>query len=394
MALTSRRIFFECTKIFTLSISILLLFILMGRAVQLRDMLLGLELGFLDILILFGFLSPYFFTMMAPVATMLAVFLTFLRMGTDRELIALHAGGVSLYKLLPAPLLFGALCTAITLWVTLVFVAWGMGNFRSFILDMAQSKVSIALQPGTFNRDIPNMVFYARQVDLTNGNLGAVMVEDSTRKGMPLTILAPRGNLDTDFDRGDVLILLQDGSIYSVADGQITKLSFEEYAVRFSINTLFQGLDLGPVKPKEMKWSDLTAFNFDELYKTSPQLANKIMVEQHKRWLFPLSCLVLTICAIPIATAYQGVQKQTGLMIALIFFLVYYTVVFAGISLGESAGTNPFLVIWLPAGFFLLLGAYGTHLSAQEKMPLLAVKFRRLIRIGKRKLKTIRQAKS
>ena len=93
MNLLQRRLFAEFSKVFILSLAILLLFILMGQAMRLRDMLLGLELGLVDTLRLFLYLTPSLLQYVLPVACMLAVFLTFLRMSSDRELIALKAGG-------------------------------------------------------------------------------------------------------------------------------------------------------------------------------------------------------------------------------------------------------------------------------------------------------------
>ena len=77
MNLLQRRLFVELAKVFFLALAVLLLFILMGRAIQLRDMLLGLELSVSDTLRLFGYLCPFFLLMGGPVACMLAVFLTF-----------------------------------------------------------------------------------------------------------------------------------------------------------------------------------------------------------------------------------------------------------------------------------------------------------------------------
>ena len=54
MKLLQRRLFAEHMKTFLLSASVLLLFILLGRALQLRDMLMGLELSVFDTLKLFG----------------------------------------------------------------------------------------------------------------------------------------------------------------------------------------------------------------------------------------------------------------------------------------------------------------------------------------------------
>ena len=369
MCLLNRRIFFECVKVFVISVIVLMAFVLMGRALQLKDTLMGLELGFLDTLLVFLYLSPSFLLIMMPVSAMLAVFLTFLRMGSDKELIALKAGGISLYQMFKAPLLFGVLCTALCFWISFSLIAGGAANFRSHILDIAQNRVNIALQPGVFNQDIPNLVFFAKQVDVRNGSLADVMVEDSGKEGVTLTILAPRGNLTVDYLKGDIVMLLKDGTIYSEKEQQITKLLFEEYVMRFSLSSLFKGLDLGAIQPKEMGWSDLAAFDVPKISESNVFLAKKIEVEMHKRWLFPLSCLVLTIFAVPIASSFQGMHRQSGLVLALIIFFTYYVLVSLGMNLAEYSGMNPYLTIWLPVLFFFALSLYGVYLSANERFP-------------------------
>jgi len=369
MSLLSRRIFFECIKVFFITIIVLMIFVLMGRALQLKDTLFGLELSFFDTIAVFGFLSPTFLIIMTPVSVMIAVFLTFLRMGIDRELVAAKAGGVSLYQLLPAPILFGVLCTLLTLWVSHSLIAWGAGNFRTLLLDIAQNRVSIALQPGTFNQDIPGMVFFARQVDPDKGTLGHVMIEDSSRKDANLTILAPRGSLDVDYARGDILILLQDGIIYNLQDTHLTQLAFKEYVVRFSLSSLVDGLDLGRVKPKEMHWNELGLFDLAEVAGKNYSLSREVLVEKHKRILFPVSCIVLAIFAIPIATSFQGLHRQAGLLFALGLFFAYYSIISFGMNFVEYNAVNPYLGIWLPVFIFLVLGILGVRSAAHERMP-------------------------
>lgn len=369
MNLLSRRIFSECTKVFFISIIVLMVFVLMGRALQLKDTLFGLELNIFDTLTIFGFLSPTFLILMTPISAMIAVFLTFLRMGTERELVAIKAGGVSLYQLLVAPILFGILCIVFTFWVSHSLIAWGAGNFRALLLDIAQNRVSVALQPGTFNQDIPGMVFFVRQVDSDNGTLEHVMIEDSSRKDANLTILAPRGNIEVDYLRGDILVLLQDGIIYTLENNNLTQLSFQEYVVRFSLSSLVEGLDLGAVKPKEMHWDELNDFDLDKIAEQSFSLSQTIMVEKHKRVLFPISCIVLIIFAIPIATSFQGLHRQTGLLFALGLFFTYYSIVSFGMNFVEYNTVNPYLGIWLPVIAFLVLGLYGIRVAAQERMP-------------------------
>ncbi len=370
MKLLQRRLFAEHLKTFLLSASVLLLFILLGRALQLRDMLMGLELSVFDTLKLFGYLSPFFMLIICPIACMLAVFLTFLRMSTDRELVALKAGGVSLYQMLPAPLFFSVLCAGLGFLISLHLQAWGMSNFRSEVLSIASSSARIVVQPGVFNKDMPDMVMFARKVDPLSGTMADVMVEDRRSKDTRMTMLAPEGDLDADYETGEIVFLLRDGRAYTEKDSSLTVMGFKEYAVRLSIDELFQGVDMGPVKPKEYTWERLYDYeNQKKLSKSNPRMARKIEVERHKRFVFPLACIVLCIFVIPIATSFQGLKQQTGVLMALMLFLTYYSFLMLGISLGESGDLAPSIGLWVPNAVFLVLGLYGMRLADQERMP-------------------------
>ena len=102
-SLLQRQIFKEIANLFVLAVGVLLTLILISRAVQMRELFLGLDLGILDTVLLFGYMTPLFLMLVIPIACMLSVFLTFLRMSTDRELVALRAGGINIYQMLPAP---------------------------------------------------------------------------------------------------------------------------------------------------------------------------------------------------------------------------------------------------------------------------------------------------
>lgn len=370
MKLLQRRLFAEHMKTFLLSASVLLLFILLGRALQLRDMLMGLELSVFDTLKLFGYLSPFFLLIICPIACMLAVFLTFLRMSTDRELVALKAGGVSLYQMLPAPLIFSVLCSGLGFLISVHLQAWGMSSFRAEVLSIASSSARIVVQPGVFNKDIPNMVMFARKVDPLSGTMADVMVEDRRSKNNRMTMLAPEGNLDADYESGEIIFLMKNGRSYTEKDEAMTVMGFKEYAVRLSIDSLFTGVDMGKVKPKEYSWERLYDYeNQKKLSKTDPRMARKIEVERHKRFVFPLACIVLCVFVIPIATSFQGLKQQTGVLMALLLFLTYYSFLMLGISLGESGDLTPTIGLWVPNALFLGLGLYGMRLADQERMP-------------------------
>lgn len=354
---------------FLLCAGSLLTLLLIGRMLQLRELFMTQDLSLLDLGRLFFYLSPFFLLLIIPIACMLSVFLTFLRMGTDRELIALRTSGVSLVQLLPAPLLFCALCLAFNALISFHGLAWGMNHFRDTILDLARTKTQLVLQPGVFNKDFPGLTIYARQVDRKEGELSEVFVRDATREDITATILAPTGRVVTDRERGEIVFLLENGRIYRQEQQGVGVLGFGTYTVRMNLSKLVGGYDVGEVKPKEMTWSRLNELS--GVPETEEQhggnFARKVEVERHKRMSLPWACLVLGLFAIPLSTAFQGLSRQWGLILALGFFMLYYTLLSIGLTMGEAGTMAPAIGLWLPNVFFLVAALIGMRLAVSER---------------------------
>lgn len=370
--LLQRQIFREASHLFILGTGVLLTLILISRAVQMRDLFLGLDLGIMDTVLLFAYMTPLFLMLVLPISCMLSVFLTFLRMSTDRELVALRAGGISIWRMLPAPLVFSVLCTLLTLWVSLHWLAWGMDHFRANLLEIASTRARIVVQPGVFNKDFPNIVLFARQVDPATGLMKQVLVDDRSHPERNLVILAPEGRIDTDRERAELVFRLRDGEIYTTDKDGASVLAFDTYRVRLPLDSLFKNLDLGDVRPSEMAWSALLGVDRAEVAKTDPSFANSIAVEIQKRWAYPAACIALALFALPLAAAFEGMHRQTGLVLALVMFFVYYSLMSFGFTMGESGKLSPVVSLWTPNALFFLAGLYGIRLTAAERVPRLS----------------------
>ncbi len=343
---------------------------MVGRGLQLREMLVGLGFGLLDTATIFLFLVPLFLQLVVPLACMLSIFLTFLRLSTDRELVALKAGGISIYQLLPAPLVFSALCAELTLYVSVFGVSWGMNNFRSTILEVASSRAKVNVQPGVFNQDIFGLTLFARKVDPGTGRMRQVIFEDKTRdKSNSITILASRGEILTDEVRGELLFHLSDGRIYRLDKGQLSVLSFDEYTVRLDLAKIFSGVDLGSLRPKEMAWKDLRAQYAAGPKKGDIKAFRKVGIELNKRMALPMACMVLGLFALPLACTFEGVKRQIGVVVSLLMFLVYYALFSGGVTLAESGLLPTGIAIWAPNLVFLILAWLGIYYTVRERNP-------------------------
>ncbi|CAK7014699.1 MAG: hypothetical protein DELT_02207 [Desulfovibrio sp.] len=334
-----------------------------------RNLFLGLDLSALDAALLFFYMVPMFMLIVVPFSCMLSVFLTFLRMSTDRELVALKAGGVSLYQLLPAPLIFCMLCAVMNVAVSLYGVSWGMNNFRATVMDIANNRARVVVQPGVFNQDIFGLTLFARQVDPESQTMHKVIFEDRTQdKNNRLTILAERGNITAEPRTGSLLFTLKNGHIYRADGEQFGVLGFDEYEIRLDLAKVFSGVELGEIRPKEMSWEDLHKVH-SERTAESERFQLKVAVEIQKRLALPVACVILGIFAMPLACMFEGVRRQMGVILSLVMFLVYYSLLSLGLSVAESGKISPVVGLWAPNIFFAFAGALGLFLTVRENVP-------------------------
>ncbi|MDR1490966.1 MAG: LPS export ABC transporter permease LptF [Desulfovibrio sp.] len=363
----------ELTLTFLVCAASLVSLILLSRGVHMRNLFLGLDLTASDIALIFLFLMPPFLVLVLPISCMVSVFLTFLRMSTDRELTAVKAGGIGIYQMARSPAFFSFVCMCLASFISVYGIAWGMGNFRSIVLNIANSRIKVVVQPGVFNKDVLGLTLFARQVDPASGRLKQVIFEDKTGEDKTsLTILAPEGEITTEPEHGDIVLNLRDGRIYRAGeDNNISVMTFGEYKVRLSLSKLFSGIDLGDVTPNEMSWKTLLEMQANSSAPDA-RFQRRVEVELHKRATLPVACMVLGVFAMPLACAFQGVHRQMGAALALLLFLIYYSVYSFGLTLGESGRLPPALGLWLPNILFALAGGFGLHLTNSEGFPSVA----------------------
>ena len=355
---------------FLLCLGSLLSFILIGRMLQMRELFLGQSLGIVDLFLLFVYLTPFFLLLVLPISCMLSVFLTFLRMGSDNELVALKAGGVSLYQLLPAPLVLCALVAAVNFAVAEDGLAWGMNRFRETALELARSKAEFLLQPGVFNTDFPGLTLYARQSDPLTREMYDVFIQDARSEQDVATIIAPRGSIVANKDAGRITLLLEGGSIYRQEKGGMVTLAFRGYAINLNMDQLGGDVNLKP-DPDELSVDDLrkrmAALEAEGLAGSHDH--RKLEIELLKRRALPTSCLVLGIFALPLAASFTGLRQYIGVVLTLGLFLVYYSLLSLGMSLAETGALPVPLAMHGPNALFGLLSAYGVWLAARERPP-------------------------
>jgi len=353
-----RELFKELLLLFLVCLAVLESLIVLGRMVlKLGEILVALQLSLWDVVQLIAYLTPFFLLLLLPVACMISMFLTFQRMSSDRELIALRSSGVSLLQVMPAPAVFLCLCTGISVIVSLYGVSWGMSNFQSTMLHLAKNKAQVSIQPGVFNRELPGLTLYAQNVGKEGNRLYHVFVQDSSHEGEAVNILAPKGRIRSDTSLGKLFFTLKNGRIYNQRASGTDILRFGEYTLSVDLDRVLGDVDFDSDDPKVLSWDKLTRLTQREglAAEEGEEYAREVSIELQKRMALPVACLVLGLFAVPLGWLCEGLKRYTSLLIILGMFLFYYSLFMTGMSLSETGKVAPGVALWTPNLVFLVI---------------------------------------
>lgn len=358
-------IFKEIPPPFLIGMATFTFVLLMGRFLKLAEMVVEKGVPFADVMRMVLYLLPSFWLYTIPMALLLSILLAFGRLSGDSEITAMKSCGVSLYGLLPPPLLFSLFTSLACLWVTVYAVPWGNGSFKKLMFDIAQSSAAVAIKEKVFNNAFPGMVVYAEKLDPKGQSMGGVIVHDERDPEAPATIFASGGALLSDPANHAMEFHLQNGSIHrSEAGSGYRMVQFQEYNLRVALTV---NETARARKASEMSLDELLHPPRGAKEKEVRAMAQ----EYHSRLALPFSCFVFTLIAMPLGIQNRRSGKASGFSLSIAVLLFYYIALSAFDALGDKGLLPPLVSSWSPNVLFLLLGAYFfKKTAAEEPLPL------------------------
>jgi lipopolysaccharide export system permease protein len=363
----SRYILKEMIPPFVINIVFFTFMFLMTRILEITDMIVNYGVNLWTVLKILGFTMPFFLQFIIPMSVMMAVLLTFLKMSSDNEIIALKAGGVSLYRLLP-PVFFFALVGVGLTGVTAIYgLPTGRVAIKKLLYDVAVNNSEIGLKPRTFNDAFDGVMLYVNKVEPATRTLLDVFIEDQRSKDVVSTVVSPRGRLFSQPDQGVFQLRLYNGSInqVDVKERSAHTVQFETYNIRLDLQKSAGIQGVGPKNQEEMSIPELLEF-LDKAQKKDDRYYLTLM-EYHKKFSLPFSCLFLALLAVPLGIQSRHAKRSFGVGLGLIFFLFYYLLLSAGWVFGETGAYPPLIGMWVPN---LVMGGIGLFLlirNAKER---------------------------
>ncbi len=356
----NRYIFQELLSPFAISLFFLTFVFLMTRIPGITNMVVNYNADPSAILLMVVYTLPRFMEFTLPMSVMISILLTFMRMSGENEIVALKGAGMSLYRILPPVLVFCVLGTLLTMWVTVFGVSWGKLSLKKTSIDLARSSIDLALQERQFNAQLKDIMIYVSHVNMKTRDLTDIFIEDRRTQGVTSISTAPSGKLIHLEDENMYTIRLYRGMINHVNtdDNSVSTIHF----VHYDINIDLAAMQKGPGQINK----DYDEFSLSELIAhlragiSDPVKRSEALMVLHEKFSIPFACLALGILAFPLGIQSLSLRRSSGFSMGIFFFLLYYFLLAAGWSIGESGHYPPAIGMWVPnvimggAGGFLL----------------------------------------
>jgi lipopolysaccharide export system permease protein len=363
----NRYIFRELLSPFAISLFFLTFVFLMTRIPQITNMVVNYNADILSVGLMLVYTLPIFLKYTIPMSVMISILLTFMRMSQENEIIALKGAGVSLYRLLPPVVIFCFLGVLLSMGLTVFGEPWGKLSIKKKSVEIARSSIDAALQERQFNSALEDVMIYVAHVDMKTKTLEDVFIEDRRTKGVISISIAPSGKLIRLEDKRVYTIRLYNGMINQVDidNNSVNNIRFGDYDINIDLNSMDKEDKKISKELDERSLGDLIRFIRSGV-KNKADLGAALM-ELHEKFSIPFACLSLGVLAFPLGVQSTSLRRSSGFGLGIFFFLLYYFLLAAGWSVGETGDYPPALGMWLPNVIMGGIGILFLVRNANEK---------------------------
>jgi lipopolysaccharide export system permease protein len=367
-SITNRYIFKEMFVPFSINIFVFTFLFLMAEMLKIANWIVNYNLSIWAVFTLIFYTMPMFLTFIIPMSVMLAILLTFLRLSSDNEIVAIKSCGMSIYGLLPPVMLFALLGFLLTMLLTLYAGPRSKASLEEMSLKVATTNMDIGLKERTFNDTFKGVMLYVNKIDIKNRILIDVFIEDKRQKDIVSTVVAPQGRLISEPEKYTYHLILSNGTIHQTnpKERSANSIQFNTYTLSLNFKEQFAEAAKRKKGREEMGVAELRQY-IAKLAGKDEEAFLKAKMELHRRYSLPAACLALGLLAFPLGIQSKTAKRSFGLMLGLFFFFTYYLLLTAGYSFGKSGALPPEIGMWLPNVIMTCIGLFFLFKTAKDR---------------------------
>jgi len=298
---------------------------------------------------------PEFIVLAFPMSTLLATLMTYSRLSSDSEIIALRSVGVSVYRLVIPALVVSLFITGMTFAFNELFVPKASYEARVTLeralegekppfrqKNILYTDYDNVEQPNGNQREILVRLFYAEEfngeemrgltvIDRTRGNLSQIINAQSATWNPKLN--------KWDFYQGTSYLIAPDSSYNNVVRFEHKVLNLP----RTPLDLTQRSRDYGEMNlVQSLDYLKLVRATSDE------EKLKELKVRIQQKISFPFVCLVFGIVGAALGIKPQQTGRGTSFGISILIIFGYYLIAFITGAIGQVGILSPFLAAWIP----------------------------------------------
>lgn len=358
--LLDRYIFTELLSPFGLSLGALCFIMLTRELLRLVELLVSKGVGFWSVLKVFSMLLPSFLVLTLPIAGIIASITAFGRLSFDKELVAMRAAGLSLFRLSQPVLLFAISVFGLTLLLSQWGQPWSSMNIKKVALSLLRDQLVLALERGTFNEPVPRMTIYVQ--DSRDGRTTkGIFISDERSSGEPRVIVAEQYQVLMDQANDQVALRLVNGVIHNRPDqiDQYEQIAFTNYDLKLNLG------QSGYTATEERPSYEAIIAELEQSQGKDPGALRRL-TEYYKNLAFPTASLVFCLLGVPVGIVSKRSGRIGGFAVGVLIVVIYYVL---NVVCDFSVTTGllpPFVGAWLPNGIFVVVTILWFHRMSRQ----------------------------
>ena len=314
---------------------------LMSELFDRLDNFIEAGIGLKVALVYFCFKIPFIIAQILPAAFLLSVIIQLCLMARNRELLALQAGGISLWRIVAFFLLFGLLWGSVQLFLSQNLGVWGNREAIRIWNEEIKGREQKAAVIRNFWILEDNMMVYTELLNLDTlegQNLNSYSLSED-ELNVEQVIRAPS------FSIAGKTWTLHNATVYDT-NGFVRQNKVE---IPLKIKYSLRGLKVLGENLNLQNYSLWQIGDSITRLKKSGSNVEALRTAWHSKLAYAASLMVMSLIALALITWKENIYINIALGLAITF--IFYTMLSIGSTLGESGRLSPILASWFPVFF-------------------------------------------
>jgi lipopolysaccharide export system permease protein len=312
------------------------------QLVRLMDMIVRHSGGMGTVLLIFLCSLTPVLAFTIPMAVLVGVLIGLGRLSADSEIVALHACGISLRRLLVPIGLVALGCGLSTLILTFWLSPAAVRTLRSLEDKVLSSQAPFAIQPRVFDERFPHLILYVQDVEAAATRwTGVFLASNAPNTTTTDVTLADSAQVVQTPDQHQIELRLGKGSTHEYDPNEPNRYN----VTTFGESEIPVDIVSATATPKNQNVIDAERSVSSLLADKGPRWRDA-RVEFHRRIAFPAACLVFALLGVPIGVRPRRGGRAAGLILTLVLIGGYYFLFVTGAHMAQQGQIAPWLGIW------------------------------------------------